>query len=270
MEKIKLRATFEVYFRNFIQSMDIVLPNATANQYKIPVKRFGYILIRVKERYKDESLNISDSGKKVKKLINEHLISLGIDPKILPVELLSDRFVAEVEKNKSQKAKASEMEHAIRKHCKVHFEKDPAFYTKLSEKLERLIKQDKDNWDELYNQLFKLYDEIKEGRKDDIYRISVITAPFYDLICHIAFDKDGIPKKHEDQVKNLANKIIEYLHDTIDIINFWNNAPEVSKLKGKLSDLILFSGIKEIEKKVDILVTEITALAKVRHKDIVR
>jgi len=111
MEDIKLRATFEVYFKNFMQSLDIILPKSSAIPYKIPVKRFGYILIKIKERYKDETLNISGSGEKVKKLINDHLISLGINPKIPPVELLSDRFIAEVEKNKSHKAKASEMAH---------------------------------------------------------------------------------------------------------------------------------------------------------------
>ncbi|KPA18571.1 restriction endonuclease subunit R [Candidatus Magnetomorum sp. HK-1] len=138
-------ATIQIlYFKNFMQSLDIILPKSSAIPYKIPVKRFGYILIKVKERYKDETLTISGSGEKVKKLINDHLISLGINPKIPPVELLSDRFIAEVEKKKTHKAKASEMEHAIRKHCKIHLNKDPAFYSKLSEKLERLIQQYKD------------------------------------------------------------------------------------------------------------------------------
>ena len=36
--------------------MDIVLPHSAANPYKIPAKRFGYLLVRVRERYKDETL----------------------------------------------------------------------------------------------------------------------------------------------------------------------------------------------------------------------
>ena len=270
MEDIKLRATFEVYLNNFLQSMDIVLPNAAATPYKIPAKRLGYIMAKVRERYKDESLSISASGAKVKKLIDEHLVSLGINPKIPPVELLSDKFIAEVEKNKSSKAKASEMEHAIRKHCKVHFDKDPALYTKLSDKLESLIRQYLDNWDRLYDALFNLRSEAEEGRKDEIEGVSKTAAPFYDLIGQIAFGKEGIPETHEDQVKNLVNSILDYLQETIDIINFWNNAPEVSKLKGALSDLMLLSGVNEIEDSADRLVTEIAALAKVRHTEIVK
>ena len=101
MEDIKLRANFEVYLKKFLQSLDIVLPNAAANPYKIPVKRFGFLLIKVKERYKDDTLNISGAGEKVRKLIDEHLISLGINPKIPPVELLSPQFIQELEKNTS-------------------------------------------------------------------------------------------------------------------------------------------------------------------------
>ena len=119
------------------------------------------MLAKVKDRYKDDTLNISGAGEKVRKLINEHLISLGINPKIKPVELMSPRFIKELEKNKSPKAKASEMEHAIRKHCKVHFDEDPVLYQKLSEKLESLIQQYKENWDELYRHLFDLR---KRGR----------------------------------------------------------------------------------------------------------
>src|SRR3954471_20863230 len=120
LEDIKLRADFEVYLKKFFQSMDVILPNAAATPYKIPARRFGYVLAQVRERYKDESLDISGVGEKVRKLVNEHLVSLGINPKIPPVELLSPDFLTEVGKGQSKKAKASEMEHAIRKHLKVH------------------------------------------------------------------------------------------------------------------------------------------------------
>ena len=60
------------------------------------------------------------------------------------------------------------------------------------------------------------------------------------------------------------------LRDNIGIINFWSRATEVNRLKGELSDLMLLTGIDEIIENADRLVTEITALAKVRHGDIVK
>jgi type I restriction enzyme R subunit len=270
LENIKLRATFEVYLKQFMQSMDIILPHAAANPYKIPVKRLGYILVKVKERYKDDSLDISGAGEKVKNLIDAHLISLGINPKIPPIELLSPNFLTAVEKNQSSKAKASEMEHAIRKHCKVHFSEDPALYAKLSEKLEALIQQYKDAWDNLYRSLFALREEVEAGRTEAIEGVSQQAAPFYDLIGHLAFGTGEVPHEYRGRVRQLVNEVVAQLQQTINIVNFWHNAPEVSKLKGALSDLMLFTGIDEIAEKSDRLVTEITALAKVRHRDIVR
>lgn len=268
MEEIKLRASFEVYFKKFTQSLDIILPHSADQPYKIPVRRFGFLMAMVRERYKDETLNISGAGEKVRKLIDEHLVSLGINPKIPPVELLSSRFIQELDKNRSAKAKASEMEHAIRKHCKIKFEEDPAFYQKLSEKLEALIKQHQDNWDALVQNLFPLRQEAQEGRKDDIEGVTASAAPFYDLIGTTAFDDDTVPERHAARVKQLVAEIMECLQETIAIINFWGNPPEVKRLEGDLSDLIYGTGIDELIDHCDRLVSEIAHLAKKRHDDI--
>ena len=66
MEDIKQRANFEVYLKKFLQSMDIILPHTAANPFKIPAKRFGFLLVKVKERYKDDTLSISGAGEKVR------------------------------------------------------------------------------------------------------------------------------------------------------------------------------------------------------------
>ena len=99
MQDTKRRADFEVYLKKFLQSLNLILPNEAGHPYRGPARRFGYLLRMVKERYKDESLDIADAGEKVKSLINEHLIELGINPKIPPIELLSDDFIANVQKH---------------------------------------------------------------------------------------------------------------------------------------------------------------------------
>jgi type I restriction enzyme R subunit len=86
MEEIKLRADFEVYLKKFLQSLNLILPHEAGHVYRGPARRFGYLLRMVKERYKDDSIDISDAGAKVRALINEHLIDLGINPKIPPIE----------------------------------------------------------------------------------------------------------------------------------------------------------------------------------------
>jgi hypothetical protein len=64
-----------------------------------------------------------------------------IDPKVPPVELLSTDFIDRLNQHAGGniEAKASEMEHAIRKHCTVHNDEDPAFYQSMSQKVENPI-----------------------------------------------------------------------------------------------------------------------------------
>ena len=95
----KIRADFDVYLKIFLISLDVILPHPTANPYRVPAKRFGYILRVAKERYKDTSLGLGDAGEKVKDLINEHLISLGINPKVPPVEPPADDFIEHLNKH---------------------------------------------------------------------------------------------------------------------------------------------------------------------------
>jgi len=50
-----------------------------AQGFRVPAKRFGYILQVAKERYKDESLQLGDAGEKVKALMANYLIVGPLD-----------------------------------------------------------------------------------------------------------------------------------------------------------------------------------------------
>lgn len=268
-EDTKFRADFEVYFKNFMESMDIVLPLTAAEPYKIPSKQFAFILFRIKQRYKDSTINIEGIGEKIKRLVNEHLQNLGINPKIPPVELFSDNFEAEVNKNTSKKAIASEMEHAIRKHIKVSFNEDPSLYKKLYEKLEAILKQHKENWERLVEGLKGIRDEALEGRTKTEEGVSAIEAPFFDLMIDTAFGKNHVEKTTREKCKKINSDIIELLESNIGIINFWDKDHEIEKIKGEMSDTLLFSGIPELIDASDLICTEIMALAKKRHNQLI-
>jgi type I restriction enzyme R subunit len=186
----KRRADFEVYQKKFLMSMDIILQHVSAQPYRVPAKRFGYILQVTKERYKDTSLNLGQAGEKVKALINEHLISLGINPKVPPVELLAENFMERLTAHagKNGEAKASEMEHAIRKHCTVHHDEDPAFYKSLSEKVDALIEKHHEEWDLLVEKLADLRAEAVSGRQTGEDGMSKEASTFYGHIVQVAME----------------------------------------------------------------------------------
>jgi type I restriction enzyme R subunit len=268
----KLRADFEVYLKKFLMSMDIILPHETAQPYRVPAKRFGYILSVTKERYKDDSLDLGDAGDKVKRLINEHLISLGINPKVPPVELLAEDFLDQLHRHAggNDEAKASEMEHAIRKHCTVKFDEDPAFYKTLSEKLEHLIEQYQGQWDLLAEELEKLRREAAVGRTESIEGLDREATTFYAHVADLAFGKEGVPDSQAAQVKALMNDIVELLQETIGIIDFWNNPAEQKRLRGELNKRLLMADIQKISDNFERLAVEIMKLAKNRHDELLK
>lgn len=272
MKDIRRRADFEVYLKKFLQSLNLILPNPAGHSYRGAARRFGYLLRMVKERYKDDSLDIADAGEKVKALINEHLIDLGINPTIPPVELLSEEFISHVQQHSkgSDEAKASEMEHAIRKHCTVHFDEDPAFYTKLSEKLEKLIEQHRDNWKLLADDLEQLREEAIEGRTDAVEGLTKEATTFYDYVLQLAYDSGIAPSEDRTALKRLMLCIVEMLQDTIGVLDFWKKPLEVKKLRGNIDTEILLANIPALNEKHERLSVEIVKLAEKRHGELIK
>ena len=271
MGDLKRRADFEVYLKKFLQSLNLILPHASGHAYRGPARRFGYLLRMVKERYKDESLDIADAGAKVKALINEHLIDLGIDPRIPPVELLSADFMASVRRHAQgdPEAKASEMEHAIRKHCTVHFDEDPAFYQRLSDKLEKLIQEHKNNWQLIAEGCEQLRREAETGRATALDGLTKEATTFYEFVAGLAFENGAVPAEHAATIKTLITRVVEILQATIDIIDFWKKPIEVKKLRGQIDTEILLAGIPPFIERHERIAVEIVKLAEKRHHDLI-
>ena len=272
MKEIKRRADFEVYLKKFLQSLNLILPNPAGHRYRGAARRFGYLLRMVKERYKDDSLDLADAGAKVKALINEHLVELGINPKIPPVELLSDDFMAHVQRHAKgdPEAKASEMEHAIRKHCTVHHDEDPAFYARLSEKLEKLIEQHKNNWNALADDLEGLRREAVAGRTEPVDGLSKEATTFYEYVLQIAYDGGEAPAADRGPLKKLMISIVDLLQDTIGVLDFWKKPIEVKKLRGNIDTEILLANIPALGARHERLAVEIVKLAEKRHQELIK
>ena len=271
LREIKARADFEVYLKKFLQSLNLILPGAAGHPFRGPARRFGYLLRMAKERYKDDSLDLADAGEKVKALINEHLVELGINPKIPPVELLSPDFMAHVQKHASGdlEAKASEMEHAIRKHCTVHFDEDPAFYATMSEKLEKLIEEHQNNWAALAEGYEHLRKEALAGRTELVEGLTKEASTFHDFVVQIGFEGGFVPAESRPKLLKLMTEIVELLQSTIDVLDFWKKPVEVKRLRGNIDTEILLADIPELSAHHERIAVEITKLAEKRHQDLI-
>lgn len=266
-KSIKFRAEFLTYSKSFFDSLDLLFNVHACSEYLIPAKRLGYLLWRIKDRYKDETMDLKWASEKVRKLIDRHLLSLGIDTKVFEVSILSAEFKNNVDfLNKTPKSKASEMEHAIRWHIKVNLEKDPTLYSRFKDKLETILHAYQENWEEIVKELGRLRDEMSEGRTPGTEGISIVEAPFYDLI------KESLSIEDETEIsltKELTHILIEILKETAAINNFWTDrAAERRRIEGLLEDEIRYSSIKDVSGKASELTTELMKLAKNRETDL--
>lgn len=261
-KNIKFRAELLTYSKSFFDSLDMLFNVQAASEYWIPAKRLGYLLWRIRDRYKDETMDLKWASEKVRRLIDKHLLSLGIDTKVTQVSILSDEFQQKVNYlNITPKSKASEMEHAIRWHIKVNLDKDPTLYSRFKDRLETILNAYKENWEEISKELVKLREDMAEGRKEEIEGISITEAPFFDLL------KNSLSESSEISIaktKALLHLLMPILVETATVRNFWDKAAEQKRVEGLLEDEIHYAMIPGISERSAELTTEILALAKNR------
>jgi type I restriction enzyme R subunit len=265
-ENIKFRAELLTYSKSFFNSLDLLFNTQAGGEYWIHAKRLGYLLWRIQNRYKDETMDLKWASQKVRQLIDKHLLSLGIDTKVKQVSILSDEFKSKVDYlNKTPKSKASEMEHAIRWHIKVNLDKDPTLYNRFRDRLETILNAYKENWEEIVKQLGELRDKMAEGRKVETEDISIVEAPFYDLL------KANLQTENENQIqktKELIHTLLLILKETAALNNFWNKLAEQKLITGRIEDEIRYSRIEGLSSKATEMTTELMKLAKNRETDL--
>tara|TARA_R110002073_G_scaffold312586_4_gene484122 strand:+ start:22684 stop:26031 length:3348 start_codon:yes stop_codon:yes gene_type:complete len=271
---IPFRAQFDTYIKAFFDSLDLLFNSEAARKYYIPAKRFGYLLMRIKNRYKDPSMDLKWAKPKVRKMIDAHLETLGIDSRVAPISLLSKDFAKEVGKlSKNSKSKASEMEHAIRRHIKVNLNKDPALYKRFLKRMEEILERYKGNWDAIVEEFEKVREDLAKGRKGDNEEegLSEQELPFYDFIIFSAFKDESLKEEEKEALKALTIELVHLLQDAINKPNFWKGrAAEIRKLQGEIDDMLDFSGIEEVAKLHSKLSIEIMNLAKRRHQELTK
>jgi type I restriction enzyme R subunit len=222
----RLRAAFEAAFKLFTMSMEIVLPRPEALPFVADAKAFGTIAFAARRRYREDGFDASLYGSKVRRLIDDHVEALGIEQKIPPISITAADFDAKVADLHSDRAKASEMEHAIRYHLREHWDEDPAHYSRLSERLEEIIEELGEQWEQLALALGDLLPEVRAGRQADDSGLDPVTeAPFYDLLRReLADEGRPVSSPAEALLREMTVDLVMRIKAEIRLVGFWHNA----------------------------------------------
>ena len=255
------RDEFKDLLKQFNKSINIVLPNTRAMKYQPDFRLFNEIKLKARNAFPDdEELKISkDESRMLQAMIDEHLKAGGVENLLEePVSIIDkDKFREEI-MNASPATKELKMRNNLKHTIKVGMDKSPDFYKPLAERLEKLLKQRKEEritQTELLKAFAEMQDDIvdqqKEGeqkgftteRERAVYDSMKIifdseaedaTRTVFDLIQGelniIGWEGKGTVKK------DLENKIMRFLKVKMDRTEAKEKARELVGLMEKNKD----------------------------------
>lgn len=262
----QLREEYNANYRLLTRMFDRVLPNPAALKCRDDYKTLTFIRQSVANLCRDNRFSIKDVSKKVRAIIEEYLVVNGVDPKIPPTDILSPDFGAK-NKEKSTRTKCDELTYAIKEYINVNYCKDPEFFDRLSEKLERLLKQLASNWEELYIALQEMREnDIRNGRRhENTFGFEPDhEMPFFALFKREIFGDKPYDRFTEDEfkaLKDLTTDVLEAIKRNVEKVNFWENITLQDQLRTHIITKFLRSFRKQTFKKRKAIAQEIMELA---------
>ena len=267
LEPEDVRAAFDLAFRRFSQSMDMLLPDQRALTYHADLRWLGKIRGTARARYRDDRLDLSGCGEKVRKLIADAVVADGIEILVKEVQLFSQEFDEKVEALATDDAKASEMEHAIRHEINVRVEENPVFYQSLRARLEEIIEQRRQERLDAAEQL-KLLNDLRADLKGEQSQAEEMELDARGFAIYGLLEKQR-PRRVKDRTatydaanRDLASLLDEAVTPFTDLVD-WEQKDDLQRqMRSRIKRQLRAGGIED--DAVESLATDIVDLAKVR------
>lgn len=246
----ELREEFNALFGQLSRMFDRVLPDPAALEYSDDFRLLSFIRESVAKATRDPRLSMKDASKKVRAIIEEYLKVNGVDVEIEPVSLLSDDFLDDVKaKDHTDRASCDRIKYAVRQYINVNTPKDPELFMRLSERLEAILQEFRDNWTDLRAALEHLREDIVEGRarentfgyepEHEMPFFAMLKAELYGDVAYA-----DIPEDAFDALKDLTNDVLQRFKTDAETTNFWNNESMKNSLRTFIINKLLGPEIK--------------------------
>ncbi|WP_214104592.1 type I restriction endonuclease subunit R [Acrocarpospora catenulata] len=268
---VELRDRFNAELSRFARTVNTVLPDPAAKPYLPDLKRFVVVRVTATRRYRVDGGEFDPGayGAKIRLLIDEHITSLGIEQQLPPIKLTAANFAASVEAmTGGSRAKASEMENAIRHHITVHRGTDPVRYQRLSERLEKILVELKDEWDQQLLALEELVtDIVEENDEDNPHGLSAVEQRLHRLLVdELATSDEGI---RDERYVDATRQIYGMAYTIIHRRDFWAKRTDVEDFRRDIFSILIAHDLGDVT-RLDALATRVRDLIKSNQKDVPR
>ncbi|MXW42184.1 MAG: type I restriction endonuclease subunit R [Acidimicrobiia bacterium] len=263
----RLRTEFDVALRTLLTNFDTVLPRPEALPFVDDANLFAEVQIATRRRYRDTPDGDFDPFKykeKVRRLIDEHITVLDLSQKIPSVRITDPDFRNHIQGINSDRAKASEMEHAARHHIREHLDEDPSYYGKLSKRIDEILERFEDRWDQMALEFEELIAESNAGRidEDNTGLDPTIELPFHGMMVEKV---NSSVSDASEQLITLTRQLVADVRRIISNVGFWDNATKQDELRKAVKRQLDGSELFEFN-SLDELAVELVDLAKANQQ----
>ncbi len=274
-ESVDVRDNFEYAFKMFSKSLEAVMPRKEADPYIADFKFLSQKRQMLRNFYGGVAASLKEEGKKVQQLIDDHIRSLAISKLMDVREITDETFLSDISRLKNENARTALVKNKARQIIAEKAYQNPAYYEKMKERLENLIREEKEERKEDASYFNKYKDILEElyGQDKEREKLGFINnfefAVFEELLRLFGKDSDKNKEKDKNRVlcQMLTKKISEDIEPEVQLLDWKNKKSSVKQLSLIIEDVLLSESDdkKEIQKSIDNenLVQRIIELAKV-------
>jgi type I restriction enzyme R subunit len=239
-----VRAQFDIAFKRFAKQLNVILPDKSAAPFLPDMRFLGKVHNAAKNLYRDAGLDMKEIGVKVRELVDTHIISTGVDPKIAPIDLLASNFKESLAGHKSAEVKASEIESAIKTHISINLGEDPEYYRSLSLRLRDIIEKTAGQWELQLELMLTMTGDIGTEHQQAAQEVGLSETEFafYNiLMSEVLQAKDGdlIDEGIHEEIKTTIQSLVKMFDQATEIVDFFNKPDEMKRMKKEIKHAVL-------------------------------
>lgn len=244
------------------------------NKYKKDLKFYQELRRTVRIRYSD-TIDHKEYEAKMQRLIDNYISAEEIIRVTNPVDIMDEKGIEEeLARLQSPRARADAIRTRLAKRIETHWDENPAYYKKFSERIEEALRLYKDKRISEAEHLKRMLDIMNDFRKGDqgeespdSIKDKANARAFYGVIKEIIL-KDDSTLEMTELIANLAIDIdiIIDKHSKVD----WHDNPEVHKrIEQEIEDILYIYekkyGLKLSFDEIDKIIVDVKTVAIRRY-----
>ena len=261
-----IRFKYILAFKQFTRSLNLVFPAKEALAFMSKHQALTNINIQAERHFHDSRLSMKGIPAKLRAITDAYLVSTGIDLKIKPISILDDDFEREVNQRDRTKTKAAAIEHALRHHINIELDDDPDLQASFAEALAKILEQFKDNWQQIYAELEKLRQHLKDAENEPTYGLhKKKQMPFFRMFKSECFGNAELTEDMITQNVALTQQVFMVVERELQLAGFWESIPARNKLKAEIQKILLspdFVKLPNIVKNRNQIISRVMELAE--------